>query len=157
MRNIKEHIIFLFSKGKCNTGREGWRKAAASGPGLNVWSTTPTTVKTYLITDVITGKPNITLWACRQHDLFMLLESPFPDYFTNRNLLSQFVYIYNHVLVNWCMYKENLDLVLVKNFVKDSNLSLELLLSLNQLKQLNFAKFSFVKLRLMLLRRRHKE
>lgn len=54
------------------------------------------------------------------------------------------------------MYKENLDLVLVKNFVKDNNLSLELL-SLNQLKQLNFAKFSFVKLMLMLLKRRHEE
>ena len=80
------HNIFILPKGKCNTGREGWRKAAASRLGLNVWSTTLTTVKTYLITDVITGKADITLWVCRQHDPFMLLELPFPGYFTNRKL-----------------------------------------------------------------------
>lgn len=124
------HNSFILSKSKYNTGREGQRKAAASRLGLSVWSTTLTTVKTYLITDVITGCNGFA----DNTNLFMLLELPFLVYFTNRNLLSQFVYIYNHVLVNWFMYKENLDVVLVKNFVRDSNLSLELLFLKSQIK-----------------------
>lgn len=98
------HDSFILSKSKYNTGKEGWKKAAASKPGLNVWSTTLTTVKTYLITDVIPGKADIMQWVFRQHNLFMLLELPCLVYFPSRNLLSRFVYIYDHVL-NWYMYK----------------------------------------------------
>ena len=52
-----------------------------------------TTVKTYLITDVITGKADmIKQWICRQHSHFMLLELPFLVYFTNKNLLLLFIF-----------------------------------------------------------------